>query len=140
MHFLITGHTGFKGSWLAKMLEMQGHTVSGISLPPIDKSLFLQANIKTILKHDIYFDLRDSSEELSNIVQEIDPEVIVHLAAQPLVGQSYINPIETFDTNIKPNDSTAKPYDVKMGTHSVIQGWEIGLQYFGKGGKRFWYE
>ncbi|MCX6331743.1 MAG: FKBP-type peptidyl-prolyl cis-trans isomerase [Bacteroidetes bacterium] len=42
---------------------------------------------------------------------------------------------ETFDTNIKPNDSTAKPYDVKMGTRSVIQGWEIGLQYFGKGGK-----
>jgi len=42
---------------------------------------------------------------------------------------------ETFDTNIKPNDSSAKPYDVKMGTRSVIQGWEIGLQYFGKGGK-----
>lgn len=100
MHFLITGHTGFKGSWLAKSLNMQGHVVSGISLPPPSKSLYEQANIKSFIKHDVRFDIRNSTQELDNIIKEINPEVIIHFAAQPLVGKSYLNPIETFETNI----------------------------------------
>jgi CDP-glucose 4,6-dehydratase len=53
MHYLVTGHTGFKGSWLSLMLQMQGHTVSGISLDPLEKSLFNQANLGEIFENDL---------------------------------------------------------------------------------------
>jgi CDP-glucose 4,6-dehydratase len=99
MHYLITGHTGFKGSWLSLMLEMQGHTVSGISLDPQEKSLFNQANLGSILHTDLRIDIRDKSK-LNKAVKEIDPEVIIHLAAQPLVREAYKKPIETFETNV----------------------------------------
>jgi CDP-glucose 4,6-dehydratase len=99
MHYLITGHTGFKGSWLSLMLQMQGHTVSGISLDPPEKSLFLQAELSSIFQSDLRIDIRDS-HSLSRAVKNINPEVIVHLAAQPLVRDSYKDPIGTFDTNV----------------------------------------
>jgi CDP-glucose 4,6-dehydratase len=99
MHYLVTGHTGFKGSWLALMLQMQGHTVSGISLDPQQISLFNQANLKDLFEHDFRLDIRNS-QELQAAVRKIDPEVIVHLAAQPLVRESYKDPIGTFDTNV----------------------------------------
>ena len=99
MHYLITGHTGFKGSWLSLMLQMQGHIVSGISLDPPEKSLFQQAELSSIFQNDLRIDIRDS-HSLSRAVKSIDPEVIVHLAAQPLVRESYKDPIGTFDTNV----------------------------------------
>jgi len=99
MHFLITGHTGFKGSWLTLLLKMQGHTVSGISLEPDEISLYNQARISGELLHDLRVDIRDFSE-LRASIKDIDPEVIIHLAAQPLVRESYIHPIETFETNV----------------------------------------
>jgi CDP-glucose 4,6-dehydratase len=99
MHYLITGHTGFKGSWLSLMLQMQGHTVSGISLDPPEKSLFNQANLSNLFKNDLRIDIRNSAE-LSKAVKEIDPEVIIHLAAQPLVRESYRDPVGTFETNV----------------------------------------
>jgi CDP-glucose 4,6-dehydratase len=99
MHYLITGHTGFKGSWLALMLEMQGHTVSGIALDPPAKSLFNQAELSPIFKHDLRLDIRDRAA-MKQAVEMIDPEVIIHLAAQPLVRESYRIPVETFDTNV----------------------------------------
>jgi CDP-glucose 4,6-dehydratase len=99
MHYLITGHTGFKGSWLALMLQMQGHTVSGISLDPGEKSLFSQAELNNIFQNDLRIDIRNSVE-LSRAVKKIDPEVIVHLAAQPLVRESYRDPVGTFETNV----------------------------------------
>lgn len=99
MHYLITGHTGFKGSWLALMLEIQGHIVSGISLDPPAKSLFNQANLSTTFKHDLRLDIRDRSA-LKQAIKMINPEVIVHLAAQPLVRESYRIPVETFDINV----------------------------------------
>jgi CDP-glucose 4,6-dehydratase len=99
MHYLITGHTGFKGSWLALMLEMQGHTVSGISLDPSEKSLFNQANLSSIFDHDVRLDIRDASK-LKSSIENINPEVIIHLAAQPLVRESYRIPVETFDINV----------------------------------------
>jgi CDP-glucose 4,6-dehydratase len=80
MHYLITGHTGFKGSWLAMMLQMQGHTVSGISLDPQQISLFNQANLKELFEHDFRLDIRNS-HELQEAIRKIDPDVIVHLAA-----------------------------------------------------------
>ena len=99
MHYLVTGHTGFKGSWLSLMLQMQGHTVSGISLNPPEKSLFNQANLSNLFKNDLRIDIRNSAE-LSKAVKEIDPEVIIHLAAQPLVRESYKDPVGTFETNV----------------------------------------
>lgn len=99
MHYLITGHTGFKGSWLSLMLQMQGHEVSGISLNPPEKSLFVQAELEGIFKHDCRIDIRNK-QQLTEAVQKINPEIIIHLAAQPLVRESYKYPVETFETNV----------------------------------------
>ena len=99
MHYLVTGHTGFKGSWLSLMLQMQGHTVSGISLDPSEKSLFNQAGLGEIFKNDLRIDIRNSIE-LAQAIKKIQPEVIVHLAAQPLVRESYKDPVGTFETNV----------------------------------------
>ena len=99
MHYLITGHTGFKGSWLSLMLQMQGHEVSGISLNPPQKSLFVQAELEGTFKHDFRIDIRDK-EELTKAIHTINPDIIVHLAAQPLVRESYKYPVETFETNV----------------------------------------
>ncbi len=99
MHYLITGHTGFKGSWLALMLEMQGHTVSGIALDPPEKSLFNQAELSPIFKHDLRLDIRDRIA-IKHAIEMIDPEVLIHLAAQPIVRESYRKPVETFDINV----------------------------------------
>jgi CDP-glucose 4,6-dehydratase len=99
MHYLITGHTGFKGSWLSLMLQMQGHTVSGISLDPLERSLFNQAQISTIFENDFRVDIRNL-KELNQAVNKVEPEVIIHLAAQPLVRASYKDPVGTFETNV----------------------------------------
>jgi CDP-glucose 4,6-dehydratase len=81
------------------MLEMQGHTVSGISLDPDEKSLFNQANLSKIFKNDLRIDIRDR-DALSLAINKIEPDVIIHLAAQPLVRESYRIPVETFDINV----------------------------------------
>jgi CDP-glucose 4,6-dehydratase len=81
------------------MLEMKGHTVSGIALDPPTKSLFNQANLAPIFKHDIRLDIRNR-EAIKQAIEMIDPEVIIHLAAQPLVRESYRIPVETFDINV----------------------------------------
>lgn len=99
MHYLVTGHTGFKGSWLSLMLQIQGHTVSGISLDPPKKSLFNEASLNNLFQNDLRIDIRNSTE-LSSAVKRIDPEVIIHLAAQPLVRESYKDPVGTFETNV----------------------------------------
>ena len=99
MHYLITGHTGFKGSWLALMLEIQGHTVSGIALDSLEKSLFNQAHLSEIFENDLRIDIRNS-QELARAIKEIEPDVIIHLAAQSLVRESYRVPVETFDINV----------------------------------------
>jgi CDP-glucose 4,6-dehydratase len=99
MHYLITGHTGFKGSWLALMLKNQGHDVSGISLNPVTQSLFYQAELSKIFLNDIRLDIREK-ENLTKIISVINPDVIIHLAAQPLVRYSYKAPIETFEVNV----------------------------------------
>jgi CDP-glucose 4,6-dehydratase len=99
MHYLITGHTGFKGSWLSLMLQMQGHEVSGISLNPPQKSLFVQAELEGTFKYDFRIDIRNKGE-LTKSIRIINPDIIVHLAAQPLVRESYKYPVETFETNV----------------------------------------
>jgi CDP-glucose 4,6-dehydratase len=99
MHYLITGHTGFKGSWLSLMLEMQGHTVSGISLDPAEKSLFIQADLASIFKNDLRIDIRNG-DAIKKAFEKINPDVMIHLAAQPLVRESYRIPVETFEVNV----------------------------------------
>ncbi len=99
MHFLITGHTGFKGAWLSLILQQRGHLVSGISLPSEVGSLFERAKIGKHLENDIYCDIRDLTK-LTTSFKKINPDVVIHLAAQALVRESYRNPIVTFETNV----------------------------------------
>jgi CDP-glucose 4,6-dehydratase len=98
MHYLITGHTGFKGAWLALLLRERGHRVSGISLEPIKESLFNRVDVAITLENDIRCDIRDS-KKLSSYFKKISPDVVIHLAAQALVRESYKNPQDTFEIN-----------------------------------------
>ena len=99
MRFLITGHTGFKGAWLSLMLHEQGHEVSGIALDPEPGALFTNAGVAELLKHDIRQDVRDFTG-LCSAVASAQPEVVIHMAAQPLVRASYEQPRETVETNV----------------------------------------
>ncbi|MEA1938279.1 MAG: CDP-glucose 4,6-dehydratase, partial [Pseudomonadota bacterium] len=94
---LVTGHTGFKGSWLALWLARMGANVTGLSLPPETTP-----NHWDLLKPDIADirgDIRDSVA-VANAVQTAGPEIVFHLAAQPLVRRSYRDPLETWATNV----------------------------------------
>ena len=99
MHFLITGHTGFKGTWLTLMLTRLGHQVSGISLPPEKISMFNLLDIEKILNKNFYFDIRDRSK-LEKTLNDSSPDVVIHLAAQSLVISGYENPVDTFEINV----------------------------------------
>lgn len=98
MHFLVTGHTGFKGTWLIYFLKELGHEVSGISLDPLKDSLFISTNASELLKNDLRVDIRNANE-LSQNIERLNPDVLMHLAAQPLVRKSYLDPRETIETN-----------------------------------------
>ena len=98
MHYLVTGHTGFKGAWLTLLLISRGHTVSGIALDPAPNSLFQLAGLGGLLESDVRLDIRNA-DRLSASIEQISPDVVIHLAAQPLVRESYRSPRETFETN-----------------------------------------
>lgn len=100
MHYFITGHTGFKGSWLIILLRELGHEVSGFSLPPVEGGLFERAGLEALLKHHYIGDIRDESL-LKSAIHAARPDYVIHLAAQPLVLRSYEDPIETFTTNVE---------------------------------------
>lgn len=96
---LVTGHTGFKGSWLSLWLHAMGAEVTGFALPPpTDPSLFAAARIAGLIRH-IEGDVRDLPA-VRAAVATARPEVIFHLAAQPLVRLSYEQPVETYATNV----------------------------------------
>jgi CDP-glucose 4,6-dehydratase len=96
---LLTGHTGFKGSWLALWLGRLGARVSGFALAPATQpSLYLLARVADTLDSRIG-DVRDA-DAVAAAVRAADPEVVFHLAAQPLVRASYRQPLQTFDTNV----------------------------------------
>ena len=96
---LLTGHTGFKGAWLALWLKQMGAKVSGISLPPNSTpNLFTLANIAQMTNSQ-FGDIRDV-DVISSVVKKIEPEIVLHLAAQALVRPSYKDPLGTFATNI----------------------------------------
>ena len=96
---LITGHTGFKGAWLSIWLKELGANVVGYSLEPYtDKDIYVLSNLKHKIT-SIIGDIRDK-ENLQKVFEEYKPEYVFHLAAQPLVIESYINPVYTYETNI----------------------------------------
>lgn len=95
----LTGHTGFKGSWLALWLQELGAEVTGFSLvPPTQPSLFDVANVAHGMR-SIIGDIRDA-DTLRRSLSVARPEIVLHLAAQPIVRQSYIDPVETYSTNV----------------------------------------
>lgn len=95
----ITGHTGFKGSWLSMILIMSGACVTGYSLePPTEPSLFKLAGLDNKMR-SVIGDIRDR-EHLFKVFKETNPEIVIHLAAQPIVRESYIDPIYTYETNV----------------------------------------
>ena len=96
---LVTGHTGFKGSWLCLVLNELGAKICGYALePPTDPSLYALAKIDEIV--DSYIaDIRDLNT-LNNVINKEKPEIIFHLAAQPIVRDSYRYPAETYSTNV----------------------------------------
>lgn len=96
---LITGHTGFKGAWLAEWLLALGAKVTGLALAPItEPALFDQLRLAERLQHHIG-DIRDLST-VRHVVEDAQPEFVFHLAAQPLVRLSYDEPVETYATNV----------------------------------------
>lgn len=96
---LITGHTGFKGSWMCKVLQKIGANVVGYSLQsPTDPSLFEMAKLGEKM-HSIIGDIRDL-DRLNEIFDQYQPEIVIHMAAQPIVRESYVNPVYTYETNV----------------------------------------
>lgn len=95
----ITGHTGFKGAWLTATLTEMGADVTGSTLStPANSSLFEKLGLKEKVTH-ITSDITDR-KNIIKVIKDVNPEIIFHMAAQPLVRYSYKNPLETFDTNV----------------------------------------
>lgn len=95
----VTGHTGFKGAWLCRMLALAGAEVTGFSLnPPTEPSLFEIAGIARDV-HSVIGDIRDYAA-LKAAFNEAQPELVLHLAAQPIVRDSYRDPVYTYETNV----------------------------------------
>lgn len=112
---LITGHTGFKGSWLCKILSMVGANVIGYGLePPTVPSLFEIAKIEENISSYIG-DIRDFAK-LSSVFLIEQPEIVIHMAAQPLVKEGYKNPVYTYETNVM---GTVNVMECVRNTNSV---------------------
>lgn len=103
---LVTGHTGFKGSWLCLWLQMLGAEVYGVALEPQTEPAHY--NVVSPRVHSRIADIRDGQEVLATL-QRTRPEIVFHLAAQPIVCTSYLSPLDTFSTNV-------------MGTAHVLNG------------------
>lgn len=104
---LVTGHTGFKGSYMCKLLIMLGADVTGYSLePPTEPALFNILKLSESM-NSVIGDIRDISR-LQSVFTETKPEIVIHMAAQPIVRESYTNPVYTYDVNV-------------MGTVNVLE-------------------
>lgn len=104
---LVTGHTGFKGSWMCKALLLAGADVTGYALePPVGANLFTLCHLSEQM-NSVIGDIRDL-EHLKRVFRETEPEIVIHMAAQPIVRDSYKNPVYTYDVNV-------------MGTVNVLE-------------------
>ncbi len=104
----MTGHTGFKGSWLSLWLQQLGADLTGYALPPpTSPSLFAVADVGKGMR-SVIADIRDA-EKLASIMHDAKPDIVIHMAAQPLVRHSYAAPVETYATNV-------------MGTVHMLEG------------------
>lgn len=104
---LITGHTGFKGTWMSMVLSMAGAQVTGYALkPPTQPSLYEICDIDSKI-NSVIGDIRDL-DLLMKVFEDTQPEIVIHMAAQPLVRESYANPVYTYETNV-------------MGTVNVLE-------------------
>ena len=96
----LTGHTGFKGSWLSLWLSILGANVFGYSLhPDATPNNYTVSSVADLLSGETIADIRDK-KTLTNAIKKADPDFVFHLAAQPLVRKSYLWPVETFETNV----------------------------------------
>lgn len=112
----LTGHTGFKGSWMVVFLHKMGAQVTGYSLvPSTDPSLFIEGNIQPLMAKHHIANVEDLPT-LRRAMEESQPEIVFHMAAQPLVRESYVRPVETFRTNVI---GTANLLDAVRTTGSV---------------------
>jgi CDP-glucose 4,6-dehydratase len=111
MRVLITGHTGFKGSWLSLMLAKLGNEIHGISDRIVPNSHFELAEVENVMSSSRFLDIRDKVE-LTNAIDEVHPDIVVHLAAQAFVLESYRLPFATFETNV-------------MGTINLLEACEV---------------
>jgi CDP-glucose 4,6-dehydratase len=97
---VVTGHTGFKGSWLTQWLLGLGSRVTGFALDPQDHEvLFQQLDLHSRLENDLRGDIRDR-KAVNSLIAQGQPDIVFHLAAQPLVRLSYEKPVDTFETNV----------------------------------------
>lgn len=116
---LITGHTGFKGSWLSLWLQSMGAELAGFALePPTRPSLFVEGRVQEGLTHFIG-DIRDL-EKLQSAISVFKPEIIFHLAAQPLVRHSYADPVETYSTNVMGTVNLLEAVRQCQGVRAVV--------------------
>lgn len=96
---LITGHTGFKGTWMCMLLQQFGAQVTGYALePPTKPSVFVLSGIENKI-NSIIGDVRDLTH-LQRVFDEVQPEIVIHMAAQPIVRESYRNPVYTYEVNV----------------------------------------
>ena len=104
---LLTGHTGFKGSWMSRVLVNAGAILTGYSLnPPTEPNLFSMCDVESRM-HSVIGDIRDLGR-LKSVFEEAQPEIVIHMAAQPIVRDSYKDPVYTYETNV-------------MGTVNVLE-------------------
>jgi CDP-glucose 4,6-dehydratase len=116
---LLTGHTGFKGAWLALWLQRLGAEVVGVALPPATvPSLFDGAQIASVFQSH-FCDVRDA-EALATLVQRSQPNIVFHLAAQALVRASYRDPVATFATNVMGTVNTLEAMRTVDSVHTVV--------------------
>ena len=115
----VTGHTGFKGSWLCAWLHTMGARVTGYALPPqYDDSLYSLLQPLHLFA-DIHADIRDT-EKLQQVINDLQPDYVFHLAAQPLVRRSYQIPAETFDVNVTGTANVLEAVNNLPGKCSIV--------------------
>lgn len=116
---LVTGHTGFKGSWLSLWLQTMGADVSGLALPPATQpALFEAAGVAAGMRSELG-DIRDL-ERVRQVVAEAPPEVVIHMAAQPLVRASYDDPVGTYATNVMGTVNVLEAVRAVPGVRAVV--------------------